>query len=162
MKNFLSYAAMLAMVLLAWSADGAVQVKKKAPAKKGVTSKTASKGKKKSSAGKKPTGARKSTSTSAKSGKKAPVKRPTTWRNRQLAPSADRYREIQTALAGKGYLKSEDATGTWNASSADALKKFQSAQNLDASGKINALSLIALGLGPKREPLAPPPLPANH
>jgi hypothetical protein len=33
----------------------------------------------------------------------------------------------------------------------DAMKRFQAAQNLDASGKINSLSLIALGLGPKHD-----------
>ena len=131
---------MLAMVLLAWNADGATPTKKKAPAKKGTTS--ASKGKKKAPAKKKSA---------------------TTWRNRQLAPSADRYREIQQALASKGYLKPEDATGSWNTTSTEALKKFQSEQNLDASGKINSLSLIALGLGPKREsPAIPPPPPQNH
>jgi hypothetical protein len=76
-----------------------------------------------------------------------------------MAPSADRYREIQQALATKGYLKPEDATGTWNTTSADALKKFQAEQNIDSSGKINSLSLIALGLGPKRD-TAPMPVPA--
>src|SRR4030088_294496 len=78
-------------------------------------------------------------------GRKAAPKRPTTtWRNRQLAPSADRYREIQTALATRGYLRSEDATGVWNQESSDALKKFQTEQNIESSGKINSLSLIAL------------------
>jgi hypothetical protein len=86
-------------------------------------------------------------------GKKAAPKRPaTTWRNRQLVPSADRYREIQTALAGRGYLRSENATGVWNQESSDALKRFQTEQNIESSGKINSLSLIALGLGPKRDP----------
>src|SRR5712671_4406210 len=94
-----------------------------------------------------------SKSASSKSGKKAPPKRPTTtWRNRQLTPSADRYREIQSALATRGYLRSEDANGVWNQASADALKKFQTEQNIESSGKINSLSLIALGLGPKRDP----------
>jgi len=91
-----------------------------------------------------------------------------TWRNRQSAPSADRYREIQGALAERGYLKPEEATGSWNQASVDALKKFQSEQNVDSSGKINSLSLIALGLGPRRDavaavpkmPPAPPQLPA--
>jgi murein L,D-transpeptidase YcbB/YkuD len=32
----------------------------------------------------------------------------------------------------------------------DALKRFQSEQNLTPDGKIGSLSLIALGLGPKR------------
>jgi len=151
MKNFLSCAAMLAMILLAWNADGAEQAKK-APVKKGV-SKTPYKGKRKYT-----------TTASSKSGKKAPAKRvpATTWRNRQTSPSADRYREIQQALASKGYMNPEEANGTWNAASVDALKKFQSEQNLDASGKINSLSLIALGLGPKREAVAAPPPPPNH
>ena len=55
------------------------------------------------------------------------------------------------ALVSKGYLKSEDAGGAWNQASMDALKNFQSEQKLEPTGKINALSLIALGLGPKRE-----------
>jgi hypothetical protein len=87
--------------------------------------------------------------TSRRSGKK-PVPR-TTWRNRQLAPTAQRYREIQQALADKGYLQPEEVSGNWNQGSIDALKKFQTAQNLEATGKINSLSLIALGLGPKRD-----------
>jgi hypothetical protein len=146
---------MLAMVLLAWNADGATQaVKKKAPVKKSAT---ATKGKKKATT-------TASSKSGSKSGKKGPAKRTaTTWRNRQLAPTADRYREIQQALAGKGYLKPEDATGSWNGTSTEALKKFQTEQNLDASGKINSLSLIALGLGPKREAVTPPaPPPQNH
>jgi hypothetical protein len=80
-----------------------------------------------------------------------------TWRNRQLAPTPERYKEIQDALAAKGYLNPEDASGTWNQASMDALKKFQAGQNLDSTGKINSLSLIALGLGPKRETAAPKP-----
>jgi hypothetical protein len=57
-------------------------------------------------------------------------------------------------LASKGYLSAEEATGSWNAASVEALKRFQAEQNIDGSGKINSLSLIALGLGPKREPVA--------
>jgi hypothetical protein len=165
MRNFLSCAAILSMVLLAWKADGAQATKKTAPVKRAAVSKSR----------KRPASATFSRSVpktaprtgtarlvSSKNGKKAPVRQPaTTWRNRQMSPSTDRYREIQQALAAKGYLSPDDATGSWNATSADALKKFQSEQNIDASGKINSLSLIALGLGPKREavtaPLPPPP-----
>jgi hypothetical protein len=32
----------------------------------------------------------------------------------------------------------------------DALRRFQADQNLDVDGKIGSLSLIAMGLGPKR------------
>jgi hypothetical protein len=65
-------------------------------------------------------------------------------------PDADRLREIQKALADKGYFKGE-VNGVWNADSVDALKQFQTQQNLTADGKISALSLIGLGLGPKHD-----------
>lgn len=74
-----------------------------------------------------------------------------TWRARQMAPAPERYKEIQDALVTKGYLSPQDANGSWNTSSTEALKRFQGEQNLDASGKINSLSLIALGLGPKHD-----------
>lgn len=80
-----------------------------------------------------------------------------------MAPTPERYRQIQEALAAKGYLQPQDVTGVWGASSVDAMKQFQAAQRIDSSGKINSMSLIALGLGPKRDeaalvkPPAPPP-----
>ena len=91
---------------------------------------------------------------------KSAAKRPAvTWRNRQTVPSNDRYREIQSALATRGFLAPEDATGNWNQASADALKRFQQEQNLDPTGKVNSLSLIALGLGPKRDAAVVVPAP---
>jgi peptidoglycan hydrolase-like protein with peptidoglycan-binding domain len=63
-------------------------------------------------------------------------------------PTPDRYKEIQDALAKKGYLHA-DPTGVWDQNSADALRRFQQDQNLQASGKLDSLSIIALGLGPK-------------
>jgi len=51
--------------------------------------------------------------------RKAPPAKRVTWRNRQLAPAPQRYKEIQEALAAKGYLKSEDANGAWNQASVD-------------------------------------------
>ncbi|HEY1337403.1 MAG TPA: peptidoglycan-binding domain-containing protein, partial [Bryobacteraceae bacterium] len=82
-----------------------------------------------------------------------------TWRNRQMQPTPDRYKDIQNALAAKGYLRPEEATGKWEDNSVEALKRFQGEQNIEATGKINSLSLIALGLGPKHESTgaAPPP-----
>jgi hypothetical protein len=65
-------------------------------------------------------------------------------------PDADRLREIQQAMADKGYFKGE-VNGVWTADSVDALKRFQSEQKLMPDGKINALSLIGLGLGPKHD-----------
>jgi peptidoglycan hydrolase-like protein with peptidoglycan-binding domain len=80
----------------------------------------------------------------------------------QQAPTQDRFTEIQQALATRGYLQTTP-TGAWDASTVEALKRFQEEQNLPPTGKITSLSLIALGLGPKRNPLTangtPPPLP---
>lgn len=70
-------------------------------------------------------------------------------RSTQQQPTQDRYREIQQALGEKGYFAGEP-DGNWGAESVDALKRFQRDQNLTDDGKIGALSLIALGLGPKR------------
>ena len=170
---------MAVMIALAWNANGTLAAQEKTPPKKTATKKKGTPAKKsgvRSSSKKGAPTARKGTSTasarkpgtttkSASShGKKTPAKR-VTWRNRQMTPSPDRYREIQGALASKGFLNPEEATGTWNQASSDALKKFQAEQNLESSGKINSLSLIALGLGPKREtasaappkPVPPPP-----
>jgi peptidoglycan hydrolase-like protein with peptidoglycan-binding domain len=65
-----------------------------------------------------------------------------------LHPDPQRYQEIQKALAERGYFKGE-ANGQWGDDSVDALKRFQADQKLPDDGKINSLSLIGLGLGPK-------------
>src|SRR5207248_10379313 len=99
---------------------------------------------------------------SSKSSKKAPVRRAATWRTRQMAPTPARYRQIQEALAAKGYLRREDATGAWNQASIDGLKKCQTEQKIESSGRINSISLIALGLGPKHDaPVAKPSAPVQ-
>ncbi len=77
--------------------------------------------------------------------------RPTPSVARQGAPSSDRYKEIQQALAAKGYLKSEPS-GMWDADSIEAMRQFQTDRKLDPNGKLTAASLIDLGLGPKPEP----------
>ncbi len=81
----------------------------------------------------------------AKPNRSAPVAQ----RYYQQAPTPDRYREIQQALADKGYLQGA-VNGQWGPDSIDALKRFQRQQNLTPSGKLDAVSLIALGLGPHR------------
>jgi len=70
-------------------------------------------------------------------------------RSHQQAPSPERYKEIQQALASKGFYQGEPS-GEWGPDSIDSLKRFQTAQNLTPDGRIGSLSLIALGLGPKR------------
>jgi murein L,D-transpeptidase YcbB/YkuD len=68
----------------------------------------------------------------------------------QPQPTEDRYLEIQQALASRGYLQREP-TGDWKPDCEEALKRFQKDQNLPPNGRITSLSLIALGLGPKRD-----------
>jgi murein L,D-transpeptidase YcbB/YkuD len=90
--------------------------------------------------------AARSSASSKKGGKK---KQLPSWRTGQQQPAPERYRGIQEALIGRGYLEGP-ATGQWGPESVEALKKFQLDQNLKGDGKLDSLSLIALGLGPKR------------
>jgi murein L,D-transpeptidase YcbB/YkuD len=80
---------------------------------------------------------------------RTPVRSRPAYHPPQAQPTSDRYKEIQAALVQKGYLHSEPS-GVWDAESIDAMKRFQKEQNLDADGKLSSLSLIGLGLGPKR------------
>jgi hypothetical protein len=70
-------------------------------------------------------------------------------RSTQREPTPERYQEIQQALADKGYF-SGPVNGAWGADSVQALKRFQRDQNIGDDGKLGSLSLMALGLGPKR------------
>lgn len=72
---------------------------------------------------------------------------------RQMAPTPERYREVQEALARHGYY-SGPTDGNWTGECVESLKRFQSDRNLGADGKLGALSLIALGLGPNQETAA--------
>jgi len=134
------------VLLLAETATTTPAHNKKTPSKSTATSPS-----KKPAA--KTTAKKKTTST-----RKTAVAKQTTpsWRTSQRVPTPDRYKEIQQALATKGYLPQESPNGVWDTSSVAALKKFQQDQSLEPSGKIDSLSLIALGLGPKRE-TAPAP-----
>lgn len=82
------------------------------------------------------------------------------FRAGQQHPTPDRIKDIQSALIARGYMQGE-ADGAWSASTVDALKRFQQDQNLNADGKLTSMSLIALGLGPKRSGLASAPKPAT-
>lgn len=146
--------ALLALAsLLLYGVEDATAPAKKKPA---PNSKTASKSstKKPSTHAKTTTKSGKTSKTGTKRGKGSRSASASTWRSRQLAPTPERYKEIQSALAHRGYLK-KDASGVWDADSTDALKRFQQDQSLEASGKLNSLSLIALGLGPKHTAPAP-------
>jgi hypothetical protein len=144
MRKILCYAVAVALAALAYGADSTTTAKKstakKAPSRAAAPA-TAKKAPSKA-------GTRSSTTARKTTRRAAPA---TTWRNRQLTPTPERYKEIQDALVAKGYLRSEDEGSGWNQASMDALKRFQGEQNIEASGKINSLSLIALGLGPKHD-----------
>ena len=157
--NFATFAAVLAIGALAWAGGPNTTPSRNTVTARKPVAKVAYRIPARSTV--KRSVARRPAVTAAKrSGKKTPVVR-TSWRNRQSAPSADRYREIQDALVARGYLASEDATGTWGPSSTDALKRFQAEQTLDTTGKIDSLSLIALGLGPRHDALVTIPRAAD-
>ncbi len=64
----------------------------------------------------------------------------------QKAPSADRIREIQAALAREGAYAGKP-NGKWDAPSVEAMKRYQTARHLPVTGKFDARSLQELGLG---------------
>jgi len=76
-----------------------------------------------------------------------------------MTPTPERYQEIQQALIAKGYAP-RAADGVWDSDWSAALKRFQQDQKLEPTGKLNSMSVITLGLGPKREQpsgATPPP-----
>ncbi len=68
----------------------------------------------------------------------------------QMRPSRERVHQIQQALLDAGFNPGP-VDGLWGSNSADAMLDFQEAHDLDPTGRIDALSLIQLGLGPKYE-----------
>jgi peptidoglycan hydrolase-like protein with peptidoglycan-binding domain len=64
----------------------------------------------------------------------------------QKAPTADRISEIQSALVRGGYYQGEP-NGKWDSSTIAAVQKFQSANGIEANGKLDAPTLQKLGLG---------------
>jgi hypothetical protein len=64
----------------------------------------------------------------------------------QKAPTPERISEIQSALARGGYYQN-DPNGKWDGDTVGALQKFQSANGLEPTGKLDALSLQKMGLG---------------
>ena len=103
------------------------------------------------------TAQKKSTTTSSKSTshrKKAP-KKLSRWERGQKVPNSDRISEIQQALAKDGSFAGTP-NGKWDASTVEAMKKFQDAHGLNPSGKLDAKTLQRLGLGSQTAGVAPP------
>lgn len=101
--------------------------------------------------------ASKTASTTSSSASKSPVaakKKPVVRKTRvvhrappiQKAPTPERISEIQSALSRGGYYQN-DPNGKWDADTVAALQKFQSANGLEPTGKLDALSLQKMGLG---------------
>ncbi len=61
-------------------------------------------------------------------------------------PTPDRITQIQSALSRGGYYKG-DPTGKWDSDTVAATEKFQAANGLDSTGKLDAPTLQKLGLG---------------
>ena len=78
----------------------------------------------------------------------------------QAAPMPDRIGEIQAALVKDGSYAGVP-TGKWDDSTANALRKYQSAHGLSPTGKLDALTLEKLGLGAETAGVAPPTPPPN-
>lgn len=130
----------LSTALAVWAATPA---KKKTGAKKAAAKTSVSKGSRSKSKSK---GTKSAAGKKSKSTKTAATRY---HRSAQREPDPERYREIQQSLADKGYFAGP-VNGTWGSDSVAALKRFQRDQNIDDDGKLGSLSLIALGLGPKR------------
>ncbi len=80
-------------------------------------------------------------------------------RRGQQRPSAERIREIQQALIRAGYLEGKP-TGRWDAKTRAAMRRLQEESGLPVTGKLDARSLVKLGLGPETAGVAAPhPLP---
>lgn len=141
--------------LAVWAATPAPKSKGKTTgAKKTTAKKSAAKSSKsapKKAASGKPSASAKQPSSKKTSGKQASSKQAAARyrRSTQKEPAPERYKEIQQSLADKGYFAGP-VNGAWGSDSVEALKRFQRDQNIGDDGKIGSLSLIALGLGPKR------------
>ena len=78
----------------------------------------------------------------------------------QKAPEPARISEIQAALAKDGSFAGTP-NGKWDASTVEALKKYQEAHSLNPSGKLDAKTLQSLGLGSQTAGAAAPMPPVS-
>lgn len=142
------------LILLALALNAAMALWAAAPVKKTAAKKPAAKA---ATSSKKSSNSKTAASKSAKAKKPAKQAASRFRRSTQREPAPERYQEIQQALADKGYFPGP-VNGNWGPDSVAALKRFQRDQNIGDDGKLGSLSLIALGLGPKRgTPSAPAP-----
>jgi peptidoglycan hydrolase-like protein with peptidoglycan-binding domain len=162
-KHFLALAILVTGVLIFQPDSRAAEQKKStATAKKGTAKSSTSKApaKKGTTTAKKPAVARKTpvkgkattARRSSKYGSRKVAAAPARPRG-QIVPTPERYKEIQQALFDRGFMSSPP-TGIWGPDSAQALKNFQQNQKIQSTGKLDSMTIIALGLGPKRNATA--------
>ena len=84
--------------------------------------------------------------TTGKSSKTKTSKKRAKRERGQKAPTAERISEIQQALTKDGSF-SGTPNGKWDASTVEAMRKFQAGHGLNPTGKLDALTLQKLGLG---------------
>src|SRR5258708_30905129 len=72
------------------------------------------------------------------------------WRSGQQKVDPARAREIQEALIRQHYLNG-DATGKWDATTEDAMRRFQSDNGWQNKTVPDSRALIKLGLGPNHD-----------
>ena len=138
-------------VVLLWAPIEAAQKKSTSTTKKTTTKKSTTQAK----AGAK--SSKTKTTASSKKRRKSSSRRTAKSRGPQR-PEPERIKEIQAALASRGY--DVEPNGVWDGRSVEAVKKFQDdneIKNLTGKGKLDSLTLIALGLGPKHGPQAEKP-----
>ena len=155
-RTGLAIAALLVMAAsLASQSTSPETPKKAAPAKK--STKKSSKKKSSTQSANKSSTTKSSTakpgatkkSAASKSSSKSKSKRAAAPRGQQR-PTTERYKEIEEALASRGYLQ-EEPTGKWSTNAVDALRSFQADHDLPPTGRVDSLSLMQLGLGPREQ-----------
>lgn len=138
--------------VLLWAPIEAAQKKTTSKAKKTTAKKSTTQAK----AGSKSSKTKKTAS--SKKRRKSSSRRAAARSKGPRSPEPERIKEIQTALASRGY--DVEPNGVWDGRSVEAVKKFQDdneIKNLTGKGKLDSLTLIALGLGPKHGPQAEKP-----
>ncbi len=93
--------------------------------------------------------------TSAKNTKHSSQKTATAKSHGQRTIGEERTRDIQSALIREHYLTGEP-TGVWDASSKDAMTRYQAANGWQSKVTPDSRALIKLGLGPDHKDLLNP------
>jgi hypothetical protein len=87
--------------------------------------------------------------------KRSSHKKKSTRTRGQQKIDSERARSIQEALIREHYLTGE-ATGTWNQSSEDAMRRYQADHGWQSKTVPDSRALISLGLGPSKDHLLNP------